>query len=144
PSELTQAHLDQTAQLNLMVQRYYHGDWSELLGELQLCFVLFLMLQSLHGFERWQRLVSLLCRCERAIMTQPQLFTVFLRVLHAHLKLVPSDFFVTELSKDNFLVPSLSSLLQLILEEGGSEMDPALVDGAKRLLRFLQQHFDIF
>lgn len=34
-------------------------------------------------------------------------------MLHAHLKLVPEDFFDVELSKDNFLVPCLSALLQV-------------------------------
>lgn len=35
------------------------------------------------------------------------------QMLHAHLKLVPEDFFDVELSKDNFLVPCLSALLQV-------------------------------
>lgn len=34
-------------------------------------------------------------------------------MLHAHMKLVPEDFFDVELSKDNFLVPCLSALLQV-------------------------------
>lgn len=39
--------------------------------------------------------------------------TVMVQILHAHLKLVPEDFFRVELSKDNFLVPCLSALLQV-------------------------------
>lgn len=35
------------------------------------------------------------------------------QMLHAHLKLVPEDFFDVELSKDNFLVSCLSALVQV-------------------------------
>lgn len=38
---------------------------------------------------------------------------MYIQMLHAHLKLVPEDFFNVELSKDNFLVPCLSALLQV-------------------------------
>lgn len=52
----------------------------ELLGELQLSFVLFVSLSSLGGFRHWQALSALLCRCGDALKTDPSLFTAFIRV----------------------------------------------------------------
>ena len=53
---------------------------TELLGELQLSFVLFVSLSSLRGFRHWQALSALLCRCGDALATDPALFTAFIRV----------------------------------------------------------------
>ena len=53
---------------------------AELLGELQLSFVLFVSLASLRGFRHWQALSALLCRCGDALATDPALFTAFIRV----------------------------------------------------------------
>lgn len=52
----------------------------ELLGELQLSFVVFVSLSSLQGFRHWQALSALLCRCGDALKTDPALFTAFIRV----------------------------------------------------------------
>jgi len=52
----------------------------ELLGELQLSFVLFVSLSSLGGFRHWQAVCALLCRSGDALKTDPGLFTAFIRV----------------------------------------------------------------
>ncbi|CAN0227275.1 unnamed protein product, partial [Discosporangium mesarthrocarpum] len=114
----------------------------ELLGELQVSFVIFFCLSSLEAFRQWHRLCAMLCRCEAALVAHPDLFRTFIRILHAHLKLVPEDFFEVELSKDNFLVPCLSAMFQNILVD--STLDPQLRDSACRLMRFLQKRFGIF
>ncbi|CAN0283792.1 unnamed protein product, partial [Laminaria digitata] len=115
---------------------------TELLGELQLSFVLFVSLSSLRGFRHWQAVSALLCRCGDGLATDPALFTAFIRMLHAHLKLVPEDFFDVELSKDNFLVPCLSALVQNVLPD--KSLAPTLMDAGKRLLKFLRQRFGLF
>ena len=53
------------------------------------------------------------CRCETLIEGNPALYKSYLSILHAQLKLVPDDFFATELSKENFLVSSLSAMFQV-------------------------------
>ncbi len=55
----------------------------ELLGELQLSFVLFVSLSSLGGFRHWQAVSALLCRSGDALKTDPGLFTAFIRVREA-------------------------------------------------------------
>eukprot|EP00903_Cladosiphon_okamuranus_P013254 g12359.t1 len=142
PEEVTKQHMDGSESLRRCIAADFGGSWMEMLGELQLSFVMFVSLSSLKGFRHWQALSALLCRCGDALKTDPALFTAFTRMLHAHLKLVPEDFFDVELSKDNFLVPCLSALLQNVLPD--ESLAPALLDAAKRLLKFLQQRFGLF
>eukprot|EP00752_Nemacystus_decipiens_P008371 g7483.t1 len=142
PEGVTKQHMDGSDSLRRWIASDFGGSWMELLGELQLSFVLFVSLSSLQGFRHWQALSALLCRCGDALRTDPALFTAFIRMLHAHLKLVPEDFFEVELSKDNFLVPCLSALLQNVLPD--ESLAPALLDAGKRLLKFLQQRFGLF
>ncbi|CAM9928804.1 unnamed protein product [Ectocarpus fasciculatus] len=142
PEDVTKRNMDGSEALRRWIDADFGGSWVELLGELQLSFVLFVSLSSLGGFRHWQALSALLCRCGDALKTDPSLFTAFIRMLHAHLKLVPEDFFDVELSKDNFLVPCLSALLQNVLPD--ESLAPPLLDAGKRLLKFLQQRFGLF
>eukprot|EP00904_Undaria_pinnatifida_P000491 jgi/Undpi1/10442/HiC_scaffold_29.g12892.m1 len=142
PQRLTKINMDGSEALRGLIASTFRGAWTELLGELQLSFVLFVSLSSLRGFRHWQALSALLCRCGDALATDPALFTAFIRMLHAHLKLVPEDFFDVELSKDNFLVPCLSALLQNVLPD--KSLAPKLADAGKRLLKFLRQRFGLF
>eukprot|EP00953_Heterococcus_sp_UTEX-ZZ885_P030313 16021-Heterococcus_DN1.PRE.5 len=109
---VTHAHMDRSGQVQELVQRRFNGSWKELLGELQLAFVLFLLLSSLSAFKQWQQLTAALCRCETVAESDAGFYKSYIRVLHAQLKLVPEDFFATELSKENFLVSSLSAMFQ--------------------------------
>ncbi|CAN0368646.1 unnamed protein product, partial [Hapterophycus canaliculatus] len=111
PEDVTKRNMDGSEFLRRLIASDFDGSWVELLGELQLSFVLFVSLSSLGGFRHWQALSAQLCRCGDALKTDSALFTAFIRMLHAHLKLVPEDFFDVELSKDNFLVSCLSVLL---------------------------------
>jgi A1 cistron-splicing factor AAR2 len=110
---VTHAHMDRSGQVQELVQRRFSGSWKELLGELQLAFVLFLLLSSLNAFKQWQQLTAALCRCETIAESDAGFYKSYIRVLHAQLKLVPEDFFATELSKENFLVSSLSAMFQV-------------------------------
>ncbi|CAM9816234.1 unnamed protein product [Ascophyllum nodosum] len=142
PQELTKKNMDRSEALRELVSGNFGGKWVELLGEAQLSFVLFISLSSLQGFRHWQAVCALLCQCGDALAADPALFVAFIRVLHAQLELVPEDFFDAEISRGNFLVPSLSALLQNIFPD--DSLSPALADAAKRLVKFLQRRFDLF
>ncbi|CAN0547954.1 unnamed protein product, partial [Ectocarpus sp. 8 AP-2014] len=72
--------MDGSEALRMWIATDFGGSWVELLGELQLSFVLFVSLSSLGGFRHWQALSALLCRCGDALKTDPALFTAFIRV----------------------------------------------------------------
>lgn len=51
---------------------------AELLGELQLAFVCFLVCQVYDAFEHWKQLVHLLCSCDAALGQHQQFYLDFL------------------------------------------------------------------
>ena len=53
------------------------GDAHEVLGELELAYLLFALGHAFEGFEQWKRLVLLFCGCTDAIVRHPALFAAF-------------------------------------------------------------------
>ena len=99
-AELTRHSIDKSYALQLMLERTYNNgrlmlstmrvafcshtcifvssiDTTQLLGELQFSYLVFLVGQSFAGFEQWKRFVILLCQCETAIAKHPSLFENF-------------------------------------------------------------------
>lgn len=54
-----------------------------MLGELQVAFVLFLVGQSYESYEHWKDMVLLLCSCEDAVKTMPELFFNFIGMVYS-------------------------------------------------------------
>lgn len=79
----------------------------ELLGELQFCFVCFLVGYCLEGLEQWQRLVRLLCHCHSAVCHRTQLYSQLLDVIDVQLAEVPQDFLVDIVASENVIYRSL-------------------------------------
>lgn len=146
-AELSQHSRDRSYALS----RLLATEWSEegttaLLGEMQMAFVAFLLGQTYDAFEQWKKLVALLCGCDSAIEDRPSLFEEFLPVIHFQLKETPPDFFVDIVSRDNFLVKSLSNLFLGVAEAGA---DPnasaevlALATRTQKFRASLQRRFD--
>lgn len=113
PAETTQIHMDRSAQLDEMITREYNGQELGILGELQLAYIAFLLGQNYDAFEQWKALLQLLCSCEAAVMTRPQLFTELCRTFFAQLNQAPSDLFGADMTKDNFMGACALSLLDI-------------------------------
>ncbi|ESO09897.1 hypothetical protein HELRODRAFT_73126 [Helobdella robusta] len=110
PSEITKYNMDQSHKIKYLLK--YTSSAESLLGELQICFVCFLMGQAYEAFEQWKKLVGVLCQCVDAITEYPDLYFKFINVLHYHIKEIPEDFFVDIISKDNFLSKTLSEFFE--------------------------------
>jgi hypothetical protein len=98
PAELTRHSIDKSYTLTSLLQGVYNNgrrcvvldaclkcaplclfvDPKQLLGELQLSFLVFLVGFSFAGFEQWKRLVILLCQCESALLPQCEFFIAFI------------------------------------------------------------------
>lgn len=121
PGAVTAFNFDGSARLEELLRCEYAcpapaTPWSQLLGELQLGFVLMLLVHSHGALVFWKQMIALLCGCERAL-TEPghaAFFEAFLRVLREQLARLPADLFIDELSGHNFLAPALSGLRELV------------------------------
>ena len=120
PAEVTKYNLDGTQRLRETLTRSALS-WRELLAEVQMAFILFLVGASLPALEFWKRACALLCSCgdgfagpgDAGARVHLELMSEFVRVLRRQLEHVPADFFRDELAKASFLGPALASLLQV-------------------------------
>jgi len=116
-AQLTQFYMDTTSSLNSLIE--HSGSEEELLGELQVAFIVFLLGHVYSAFDQWKRLVDTICRAQQSLSERPNFYKAFIRTLHYHLKETPSDFFVDIVSRNNFLVTTLKLLFEGLREEEG-------------------------
>ncbi|XP_049797667.1 protein AAR2 homolog isoform X2 [Schistocerca nitens] len=134
PAEVTRHSLDSSFKLDTLLQQMDSPD--ELLGELQFCFVLFLVGHSLDAFEHWKRLVRLLCGCVDALGSKPQFFVDFISVLETQVTEIPEEFLADIVANKNFVYVSLRELFRN-LQDTCCEADSRLKVRGERLARAL-------
>lgn len=137
---LTRMYMDKTDLLELIIEKYYSGVSEDLLGELQLSFILFICLYSHPSLEQWKALIQLICTSERYLKQNPVFTNGFIRVLYEQLNFAPTDFFEDELSKDNFLRPCLSDLFSALNDVTN---DSPIYEHKKRFVHFVGNRFNI-
>ena len=111
PAAVTRLNVDPAARLDHALG-VFDGDWSALLGELQVAFVLFLLIGSAAGFDHWKTMVDVLCAAGGEMHAHLELYRAFLAVLTHQLECASEDFFTDEMTAENFLRPSLAALLR--------------------------------
>lgn len=112
-AELSMRYLDSSDTLEALLKK---RTWQEVLGELEMAYVIFVLGQNYDGFEQWKQLVLLLSGCQRAVEEHTELFADFIRTLFNHLQQAPEDFFQDDLSAGNFLTRALTDLLEVASE----------------------------
>lgn len=138
-SQVTQFHLDRSELLGYLLTHHYKT-WENLLAELQISFLLFMLIFSYPSLEHWKSLVNLISSSERVLLQHPQFTCGFLRAFYEQLHYSPDDFFETEISSNNFLRPILSSLFDNL----GGALDEHVREHRNRLLIFTQKKFNIY
>lgn len=139
-SALTAMMMDKSSLIEHIVKYFYGGSALDLLGEIQLSFVLFMMLYSYPALNQWKQLIYTVCSSERYLQINPQFTAAFMRVLFGQLNFAPADFFENELSTQNFLRPAITALFSAL---SGPALNPTLFEHKKRLRAFLQKKFNL-
>ncbi|EEZ98158.1 protein AAR2 homolog [Tribolium castaneum] len=114
PSEITQHSLDLTFVFETLLSQY--SESTEIIGELEFCYICFLVGHSLEAFDQWKKLVTLFCSCDAAITKYRKLFDLFITVLEVHIKEIPEEFLADIVSNDNFVYVNLKKLFRSIHE----------------------------
>ncbi|KAI9292754.1 AAR2-domain-containing protein [Neoconidiobolus thromboides FSU 785] len=105
-SELTKYSLDKSYLLMKLIENEYL-DYKNILGEIELSFIVFLLGQNFIGLEQWKKLIVLISNSNEAINQSPNLFIHFLEILYFQLLECPQDFFHDIILENNFLGISL-------------------------------------
>eukprot|EP00465_Bigelowiella_longifila_P015635 CAMPEP_0185256628 /NCGR_PEP_ID=MMETSP1359-20130426/5717_1 /TAXON_ID=552665 /ORGANISM="Bigelowiella longifila, Strain CCMP242" /LENGTH=192 /DNA_ID=CAMNT_0027841291 /DNA_START=105 /DNA_END=683 /DNA_ORIENTATION=+ len=120
-SAVTSSNLDKTPILIKLIEKNWGGmEYAKkVLGEVEFAFCSMMFGESIEGLEQWKKLTRLLCSCDKGVDILPDLFTEWTEVLLCHLKALPADFFIDELSKDNFLKGCLKDYLEILDDSSG-------------------------
>lgn len=132
PSELgsdrTQHMLDKTWYLNNIVLEQQSFDY--LLGELQLGFLLMLVLANFSGAQQWLKIVELLTHCDKDIEGIPSRYRVFINIVTTQLENCPLEYVDGFLdgerlgkSFSHFLSEQASKRLENVLEKIGINVE---------------------
>jgi A1 cistron-splicing factor AAR2 len=84
--ERTEAARDHSWALGELIDEHCDGEEMQVLGELQLCFLMILTLNNYSCLEQWKRILRLLFTCQVAVVEKTQLFVETLRILRLQLK----------------------------------------------------------
>jgi A1 cistron-splicing factor AAR2 len=84
--ERTEAALDHTWALADLVEQHCGGDDTQILGEMQFCFLMVLTLNNYSCLEQWKRILTLLFTCHAAVEEKPEFFVKAIQVLKIQLQ----------------------------------------------------------
>ncbi|PFH34360.1 AAR2 protein [Besnoitia besnoiti] len=93
-------------------KRIERSTWLNLLGEIQLAYLAFLLGHRFDGFDQWKQLVILLSQSERAVRFLPDFYAAFLRLFYCQLEQCPDDLLQDSLLQRSFLVSAAMSLVR--------------------------------
>lgn len=138
PGQISQHCIDSTYTLERIIGQESIS-WDDMLGELQLSFICFLVGGVYESFDQWRRILRLLTSCESAIGLHPSFYSDMMGVLHFQLKEVPHDFFVDIVEAENFLCSALSRFFSNLNNSGSAPGD--LKAKGKRFQKSLTKTF---
>ncbi|KAK9451130.1 AAR2 protein-domain-containing protein [Limtongia smithiae] len=119
--EVTMAALDRSWFLNDLLSRQRGNNYSAIVAEFQLSFLLVVLLANYSAAEQWRRILELLCTCTDAIGAHPRTYIALLNTLLAQLECVPEVYFTDLLEggsnagREGFLAKNLKNLRKSIL-----------------------------
>ena len=168
---LTINNIDKSNFIQYMIDNNIYTDYQHLLGELQLSFLLFILIYSYTSLNHWKNVINILCKCEYILKYNTTFSISFIRILYEQLNYIPTDLFEAEISRDNFLLPALTNLFNNTSSTyassstntdnntntsgsinthdnstggSGGAMSKRVVENRRRLLLFVQKKFNLF
>ncbi|KAK9879072.1 hypothetical protein WA026_003886 [Henosepilachna vigintioctopunctata] len=136
PSDITQHSLDSSYILENVISKY--DTPRDIIGELEFCFICFLIGHSLDAFEQWKKLVNVFCSCELAITKHRRIYDLFLKVLKLQIVEIPEEFLADIVTNSNFLYVKVRDLFRNIQN---SNVDGQLKCKMGRFKDFLKKKY---
>lgn len=108
--------------------RYFRS--TDILGELEFCYICFLVGHSLEAFEQWKKIFGIFCSCEVALKKYRRLYDQFISVIEVQIQETPQDFLADIVSNNNFVYIKLRDLFRFV---ASSDVDGKFKCKADRL-----------
>ena len=102
--------------LQMVLRDIYCNSWSQLIGDIQLSYNIFLQISCFNSLQHWRDLVAMLSFAStRIVANHIQLYQALLVTLEYEIQSMENAFFEDiELSENNFLKPSLMNLVNTL------------------------------
>ena len=139
PEQVTKMNIDKTQTLSNIIKTSYNNNINELLGELQIAFVTFIIGEKYESLMHWKNMLMLLTSCEEGIHKYVDLFCKFIEVFYNQLRNVPKDIFYDEIIGNNFLRRVLDNFILGISESEG--VNGGFMKRMKLFRKFLKEYF---
>lgn len=136
PSEITKHSLDSSYLLDKVLGSY--DESTDMLGELEFCYICFLAGHSLEAFEQWKKILGLFCSCEDAIKKYRRIYDVFLSDVEIQVKEIPEEFLADIVSNNNFVYVKLRDFFRSVRS---SDVDGKFKCKADRLRKTLTESY---
>jgi len=144
--ERTEAARDHSWYLRSVVEEHTAGkDGQEVIGEMQFCFLMVLVLNNFSCLEQWKRILALLFTCRDAVSKRPALFVKAIRLLAIQIKHVSdteAELFDMNDSEGNFFKKLLKKFRLGLndLDDGLAKQD--VIEELEELQGFLKSEYD--
>ena len=139
PEQVTKMNIDKTETLSNLIKTSYDDNINELLGELQIAFITFIIGEKYESLMHWKNMLMLLTSCEEGINKYVDLYCKFIEVLYNQLRNIPKDMFYDEIIGNNFLRRVLDNFILGISESEG--VHEKLLKRMKLFRKFLNEYF---
>ncbi|ANB11309.1 hypothetical protein AWJ20_4113 [Sugiyamaella lignohabitans] len=99
--------------------------FGDLLGELQLSYVLMVIFANFSGAQQWKKITELVLRCRSDVAVHPQRYIEFFNIVYHQIKACPVEY-IDEFLEKSFLQKSFGHFRRLLVSSGTSQLEPAL------------------
>jgi A1 cistron-splicing factor AAR2 len=143
--ELTKQNIDKSKSLEELIEKEYNKETNDLLGELQYSFITFFLGEVYESFEQWKDIMVLLLSCQSIIVKQEKLYCDFIEVLYNQFRQFPKDFFVDEISSNNFFNKLITNFIITCKQSNRTEdiiIPSSVAKRAILLEKFLKEFFN--
>lgn len=140
PDQITSHKIDNSFLLEQIINIYDKNE-NQVLGELQITFIVFFLGQNYEAFEQWKKLFQLICKSSSAMKNRAEFFINFIRVIYYQLKEVPSETFVDILENNNFLLSCCRDFFLNIYNQT-DQLDSNLIRKCKQLQEHLTKQYE--
>jgi A1 cistron-splicing factor AAR2 len=143
-SLITKNNIDKSFIFKELLFKEFNGNEENFLGEFQFSFITFFISEIYESFEQWKNLCLLFLNCNEIINTKSLFFYKFIQVLYNQLRQFPKDFFVDEITSNNFFRKSLENFIIYIKELDLNNSNSKLKKSIVYFEKFLNDFFEFF
>lgn len=136
---LTKNNIDKSLAVEELLKNEYNNNPSLLLGEFQYAFITFFLGEVYESFEQWKSIFILLFSCQELITKAEQFYSSLIEVVYHQMRNLPKDFFIDEISSNNFIKNIMESFITNI---NNGSYPVGLRKRIELFQIFLKQQFD--